>query len=149
MPATFEIPKFPSSQLKLVLHYLDLIKVFDVDQVEKLFTDDFVQSTQPRSTKVPSRTKEEDLAFLRGFAEQLEGKPLELTIYDVLEAPGRVWVRVLLHGEFPDGRVFDIESIYQFTLVGHLTSHKIKAINDFVDSAAYAALGGDEGAAIQ
>jgi hypothetical protein len=79
MPATFEIPEFPSSQLQLVLRYLDLIKDFDLAQVEKLFTDDFVQSTQPRSIKVPSRTKEEDLAFLRGFAEQLERKPLEVS----------------------------------------------------------------------
>ena len=53
-----------------------------------------------------------------------------------------LFLKLLLHVEFPDGRTFDIECIYQFTLVEHLASYKIKAINDFVDTAAFAALCG-------
>jgi len=49
-----------------------------------------------------------------------------------------------MHGEFQGGKTFDIECIYQFTLVEHHNSHKIKAIGDFVDSAAFAGLGGGE-----
>ena len=48
-----------------------------------------------------------------------------------------------MHIEFPDGKTFDIECIYLFTLVEHSTSsHKIKAIGDFVDSAGFARMGG-------
>ena len=36
------------------------------------------------------------------------------------------------------GKTFDIECVYLFTLVEHLNSHKIKALSDFVDSAAFA-----------
>ena len=78
MVTTFEIPKSPSSQLKTVLDYLDLVKVLNLDELEKLFTDDFVQSTFPSSLNVPSRTKQEDLEFLRGLSEQLEGRHLQV-----------------------------------------------------------------------
>jgi hypothetical protein len=53
-------------------------------------------------------------------------------------------LKLLMHGEFQGGKTFDIECIYQFTLVEHDNSHKIKAIGDFVDSAAFAGLGGGE-----
>ncbi len=52
-----------------------------------------------------------------------------------------------MHVEFPDGKTFDIECIYLFTLVGHLTSHKIKAISDFVDTAAFARISAGAAAA--
>ncbi|KAI0263318.1 hypothetical protein BGY98DRAFT_679489 [Russula aff. rugulosa BPL654] len=78
MVTTFEIPKSPSSQLKTVLDYLDFVKVLNLDEVEKLFTDDFVQSTFPSSLNVPPRTKQEDLEFLRGLSEQLEGRHLQV-----------------------------------------------------------------------
>jgi hypothetical protein len=55
------------------------------------------------------------------------------------------FLKLLMHGEFQGGKTFDIECIYQFTLVEHHdNSHKIKAIGDFVDSAAFAGLGGGE-----
>lgn len=78
MEATFEIPKHPSPQVKTILHYLDLVKVFNLDGLDKLFTDDFVQSTRPLSLNVPSRTKEEDLAFLEGLSETMQGRHLEV-----------------------------------------------------------------------
>ena len=74
MVTTFEIPKSPSSQLKTVLDYIDFVKVLNLDELEKLFTDDFVQSTLPSSLNVPPRTKKEDLEFLRGLSEQLKGR---------------------------------------------------------------------------
>ncbi|KAI0253733.1 hypothetical protein BJV78DRAFT_1152847 [Lactifluus subvellereus] len=157
MEATYEVPKLPSSQLKIVLLYLDLIKVFNLEEVEKLFMDDFVQSTAPSSLHVPSRTKEEDLAFLKGLSETLEGRHLEvtdsvgqITIYDIVESPGKAWVhrtltgslKLLLHGEPPKGKAFTVECIYLFTLVGHLGFHKIKAITDFVDAGAFKEMNG-------
>jgi hypothetical protein len=78
MAIMFDMPKSPSSQLKTVLRYFDLVKVLDLAEIEKLFAGDFVQSTRPLSLGVPSRTKEEDLAFLRGFAEKLEERRLEV-----------------------------------------------------------------------
>jgi len=137
MSTIYQRPQNPSPQVRTVLRYLDLVQVFDLAEIEKLFTDDFVQSTSPHSLDVPSRSKQEDLAFLRGLSEQLEGKPLETTIYDIVESPGKAWVHLELHLEFPDGNEFDIECVYQFKLVPHLNSHKIKAINDFVDSDAF------------
>lgn len=74
----YEIPKDPSPQVKAVLHYFDQIRVLNLEEIERLFTDDFVQSTRPLSLGVPSRTKKEDLAFLQGFADQLGGRPLEV-----------------------------------------------------------------------
>jgi hypothetical protein len=78
MVTTFEVPKSPSPQLKTVLDYLDHVKVLDLAEIEKLFTDDFVQSTSPHTLNVPPRTKQEDLAFLRGLSEQLEGRHLQV-----------------------------------------------------------------------
>jgi hypothetical protein len=78
MEATFQVPENPSPQVKTILHYLDLIKVFNLDGLDKLFTDDFVQSTRPLSLNVPSRTKEEDLAFLKGLSEAMQGRHLEV-----------------------------------------------------------------------
>jgi hypothetical protein len=78
MEATFEVPEFPSPQLKTVLHYLDLVKTLNIEEIDKLFIDDFVQSTRPLTLHVPSRTKEEDLAFLKGLSETLQGRHLEV-----------------------------------------------------------------------
>jgi hypothetical protein len=78
----YETSTDPSPQVKAVLHYLDQVKVLNLREIEKLFTDDFVQSTRPLSLGVPSRTKEEDLAFLQGFADQLGGRPLEVMLSD-------------------------------------------------------------------
>ncbi len=54
--------------------------------------------------------------------------------------------KLVMHIEFPDGKTFDIECIYLFTLVlvgySQSGSHKIKAIDDFVDTAAFAQMGG-------
>ena len=48
-----------------------------------------------------------------------------------------------MHIEFPDGKTFDIECIYLFTLIeDSASSHKIKAIGDFVDSAGFARMAG-------
>jgi hypothetical protein len=78
MVTTFQIPESPSSQLKTVLRFLDLVKAFDLAEIEKLFTDDFVQSTFPLSLNLPPRTKQEDVEFLRGFSKQLEGRHLQV-----------------------------------------------------------------------
>ena len=81
MTPTYQIPKNPSSQLKTVLHYLDCVEVFDLAEIEKLFADDLVQSTAPHNLDVPKRSKQEDLAFLRGLSEQLEGKSFEVKLF--------------------------------------------------------------------
>jgi hypothetical protein len=73
----YEIPKSPSPQAKAILHYLDQLKVLNLNEIEKIFTDDFVQTTRPLSLAIPSRTKEEDLAFLKGLFDQLGGRPME------------------------------------------------------------------------
>jgi hypothetical protein len=86
MATTFEIPMAPSSQLKTVLDFLNLVDVFDLAEVGKLFTDDFVQSTLPHSLNVPQRTKQEDLEFLRVFSEQLEKRPLKVNLSPVVVA---------------------------------------------------------------
>jgi hypothetical protein len=81
MVTTFETPKHPSAQLRTVLLYFDVLKVWNIVELGQLFADDFVQSTRPLSLAVPSRTKEEDLEFLRGFSQQLDGKHLEVMIH--------------------------------------------------------------------
>ncbi|KAH9994298.1 hypothetical protein BJV77DRAFT_1101720 [Russula vinacea] len=161
MVTTFEIPKAPSSQLKTVLDYLDLVKALDLAEIDKLFTDDFVQSTSPLALACPRgrsrrtsrssggypNSSREDISRCVPYQWVVHHRPRPrrfpaMTVYDIVEAPSKAWVHLLLHVEFPDGRTFDIECIYQFALVEHLASHKIKAINDFVDTAAFAALCG-------
>lgn len=78
MTITFETPKGPSSQLKTVLRYLELIGALDLVELDTLFADDFVQSTRPLSLGVPSKTKEEDLAYLGALAENLKGRRVEV-----------------------------------------------------------------------
>ncbi|KAH8983310.1 hypothetical protein EDB83DRAFT_2488671 [Lactarius deliciosus] len=133
----FEIPKEPSPQVRAVLHYLDQIKVLNLHEIEKHFTDDFVQSTRPLSLGIPSRSKEEGLVFLQGLADKLGGRPLEITLYDIIESPGKVWVHLLQHGEPQEGKPFDIECIYQFIIA---ENYKFKALIDFVDSNALASM---------
>lgn len=53
-------------------------------------------------------------------------------------------LKLLLHGEPPKGKAFTIECIYLFTLVGHLESHKIKAVTDFLDVGAFKEMNGEE-----
>jgi len=137
----YEIPECPSPQVKAVLHYLDQVKVLNLHEIEKIFTDDFVQTTQPLSLGIPSRTKEEDLAFLQGLLEQQGGRPIKIDIFDIIDSPGRAWAHVYIHGEPPVGKPFNVESIYQFTFTGDPASFRVKALTDFVDSAALAAMG--------
>lgn len=73
-----EISKGPSPQVKTVLHYLDQVKVLNLEEIEKIFADGFTQYTRPLSLGIPSRTKKEDLAFLQGLAEQLQGRHIEV-----------------------------------------------------------------------
>jgi len=80
MATTFETPKSPSSQLKTVLRYFEFISALDLVELDTLFADGFVQSTRPLSLGVPSRTKEEDLAFLGALAEKLKGRRVEVII---------------------------------------------------------------------
>ena len=79
-----EISKSPSPPEKAILHYLDQVKVLNLYEIDKIFTDDFVQSTRPLSLGIPSRTKQEDLAFLQGLSDQLGGRPMEVIHSDPL-----------------------------------------------------------------
>jgi hypothetical protein len=89
----------------------------------------------------------------------------QVTIYDIIESPGKAWAhvrepffsskkklcrqdahkchqpKVQIHGEPQEGKPFDIECIYQFTFTGDSTAPKVKALIDFVDSIALAAMG--------
>ena len=81
---TYEIPKGPSPQVKAILHYLDQIKVLNLEEIRNIFADDFVQATRPLSLGVPARNKEEDLVFLKGLADLLKGRSLEVIYCDPL-----------------------------------------------------------------
>ena len=49
--------------------------------------------------------------------------------------------KIQIHGEPPEGKAFDVECIYQFTFTGDPAAPKVKALTDFVDSIALAAMG--------
>ncbi|KAH9039841.1 hypothetical protein EDB84DRAFT_1674601 [Lactarius hengduanensis] len=134
----YEIPKEPSPGVKAVLHYLDQLRVLNLHEIEKLFTDDFVHSARPLSLGIPSRNKQENLAFLQGLADQLGGRPVEITIYDIIESPGKAWAHILMHNEPREGNPFDVECIYQFIFAEDL---RFKALTNFVDSTALASRG--------
>ncbi|KAH9956407.1 hypothetical protein BC827DRAFT_1231478 [Russula dissimulans] len=140
MVTTFETPKHPSAQLRTVLRYSDVLKVWNIVELGQLFAMTLCSPRAPSRSASPT-DEGGNLQFLRGFSQQLDGKHLEITTYDILEAPGRAWANARLHGEFSDGKTFDIESIYKFTFSEHSSPHKIKAVDDFLDSAAFARLG--------
>jgi hypothetical protein len=66
---------------------------------------------------------------------------LNFTKDALLAACSPLLPKVLIHGEPQEGKPFDLECIYQFTLAGHSTTHRFKAISDFYDSTAFTAMG--------
>ena len=81
---SYEIPKVPSPQVKVILHYFDQLKVLNLQELGNVFTDDVVQTTRPLSLGIPSRTKEENLRFLQALADRLRGRPMEVIHSDPL-----------------------------------------------------------------
>jgi hypothetical protein len=68
----------PSSQLKVVRDYFQYLSHWDLDKLSTLTSPGFIQETLPASMGVPTRTKTEDLAFLKDFRDSLNGSPLEV-----------------------------------------------------------------------
>jgi hypothetical protein len=63
----YVFPPHPSRQVKVVQEYLKFLSKFDLDGLSGLTTDNFTQSTSPTNLGVPTRTKSQDLAFLKGL----------------------------------------------------------------------------------
>lgn len=74
----YQRPRHPSDQLKVVLDYLDYLKYWDIDGLDKITTSDFTQQTFPDSLNIPKRSKKEDFEYLRSFRDSLNGAPLEV-----------------------------------------------------------------------
>ena len=74
----YQRPRYPSDQLRVVLNYLDSLKTWDIDTLDKLSTSYFTQQTMPESLGVPIRNKKEDFEYLRTFRDSLNGGPLEV-----------------------------------------------------------------------
>ncbi|KAH9044134.1 hypothetical protein EDB84DRAFT_1576402 [Lactarius hengduanensis] len=128
-----------SPQVKAVLYYLDQLKVLNLSEIEKLLADDFIQDTRPMSVKAPIKSKKEYMAFLRGLAEQLGGRPIEIDIDGIADASvvsKKVFAHILMHGEPLVGEPFDIETIYVFTF-SQVEDCKFRILATFVDSNSY------------
>ncbi|KAH9174431.1 hypothetical protein EDB89DRAFT_571473 [Lactarius sanguifluus] len=129
----------PRSELEVqtVLRYFDQLRVLNIHEIEKLLTDDFVYDTRPLSLGIQNKSKEEYLAFLKGLAKRLGGRPLEIIFYGVADASAtaaKVFVHPQIRGEPRVGKPFDLESIYIFTFA---ENYKFKKIAVFEDSKAY------------
>lgn len=113
-PPIYQIPSYPSRQLKVVLDYFNSLKTWDLETLSQLSTPSFTQATLPASLGIPVRTKEEDIAFLHTFRDSLKSAPLEvcnirktysslvwranvsskIIIHGVNESKGNIWVHV-------------------------------------------------------
>jgi hypothetical protein len=65
-----------SQQVKAVQEYLKCLSKFDLDRLSCLTTDNFTQSTLPTKVGVSTRTKSQDLRFLK----ELQGKVNKLHV---------------------------------------------------------------------
>ncbi|KAH8976832.1 hypothetical protein EDB86DRAFT_3108825 [Lactarius hatsudake] len=132
-------PSPPRSELEvqIVMRYFDHLKVHNLPEIEKLLTDDFIFDTRPLSLGIHDRNKEGYLAFLKGQAEKLGGRPLEIFFYGLADASAtaeKVFVHIQTRGEPLVGEPFDLESLYVFTFA---ENYKIKIVAAFEDSKAY------------
>ena len=72
----YEFPKNPSPQLEVLQKYYAFLSVFDIDNLNTLFTDDFTQKTLPSSLGVPDKTKNDFFAFLRRLQADFKDQKL-------------------------------------------------------------------------
>ncbi|KAN0114172.1 hypothetical protein V8E52_006970 [Russula decolorans] len=93
-PPIYQIPNHTSQQLKVVLDFLDILKRWDFDALDKLWTSDFTQQILPTSLGSSPRTKSEYIEYLHNFRDSLNGAALEIIIYEVNESKGKIWVHV-------------------------------------------------------
>jgi hypothetical protein len=78
-PSPYEFPKDPSPQLEVLEKYYAFLSVFDLDNLNTLFTDDFVQKTLPSSLGVSDKTKKDFFAFLGRLQADFKGQNLNVS----------------------------------------------------------------------
>lgn len=77
--STYEFPKDPSPQLEVLQKYYAFLSVFDLDNLNTLFTDDFTQKTLPSSLGAPDKTKKDFFAFLGQLQADFKGQNLNVS----------------------------------------------------------------------
>jgi hypothetical protein len=112
------IPANPSSQLRLVLDFVDSICARDWSTTRRLVTADFVHELLPPSLKRPARgveelidTLERGISLMDGFKVRPQtdccvpttsypwGFAHQVTVSDFVEGPSKVWLHVRLIGQ--------------------------------------------------
>jgi hypothetical protein len=78
-PSLYEFPKDPSPQLEVLQKYYAYLSVFDIDNLNTLFTDNFAQKTLPSTLGVPDKPKDDFFAFLRRLQADLKGETLKVS----------------------------------------------------------------------
>ena len=78
-PPIYQIPSHTSQQLKVALEFFDILKRWDFDALDKLWTSDFTQQLLPASLGSPPHTKSEYIEYLHNFRDSLNGAPLEVS----------------------------------------------------------------------
>ena len=82
-PPLYEFPKDPSPQLEVLQKYYAFLSVFDIDNLNTLFTDDFAQKTLPSSLGVSDKPKNDFFAFLRRLQADFKGQNLNVRIAQI------------------------------------------------------------------
>ncbi|KAF8480424.1 hypothetical protein DFH94DRAFT_742758 [Russula ochroleuca] len=130
-PQPYVFPESPSPQLKVVQDYIKFFSAFDLEKLGTLISDNLVHKIVPESLGVPNRTKAEILAFLAHMRGMFNGKPLEITVYDINEGVGKIW----LHGKIAEP--LDGEGVYLFEFGVGPDALKITSFTEFADSKRY------------
>lgn len=129
-PSPYEFPKNPSPQLEVLQKYYAFLSVFDLDNLNTLFTDDFAQKTLPASLGVPDKSKKDFFAFLGRLQADFKGQNLNYAIYDINDGVGKIWVHAKLEAN-------NIEIVYFFQFGTGVDALKIASITGFADSRRY------------
>lgn len=124
-------PQHPSAQFSTVHNWLNALCRRDFDAFGKLITDDYKHSVLPGSKGPVASNKEEGIAFAEKAMKPF--KSVEFEIYAVNEAPGSIWIHLMLHAVSNDDKPFSSEYIHLFTLEEG-PSPKICVMDEFVDT---------------
>ncbi|KAH9989175.1 hypothetical protein BJV77DRAFT_964026 [Russula vinacea] len=129
-PQPYVFPESASPQLKVIQDFFKYVTIFDFEKLSTLTTEDLVQKMRPASLGVPDRTRAELFAVLAQMRDSLNGKPLEITMYEVYDGLQKTWV-------YAKNEPFNLEFgfLFEFGVGPHAL--KIISFTEFVDSKRY------------
>jgi len=118
-------------QLKIVKAAMDAIGSRDMKIIEQFLSKDFVFRTSPKVAELPDLPRKDYL--LKFEAAFSVFSDCEVTIHEVIEAPGKVVTEHSFVFAHPEGTKHDYDAVAIFTLAEEDGELKIIECRDFAD----------------